>query len=1162
MDQKILLIPGGVIREQKTISKLKENLVKDNFIVIGYTIRIEVDMYHETLLDSLKEQEDNISWLKQNKISCQAIYNISSEGNLIWEISESQNYSNLFYSQKIENIDEIQPLAILVEFILGHYNFLSKDCILIRHQRINDEISKRWLTISYNDFIDNTDLNLSLLNLGYEEDKNLSLISNNWVAHKQFIQHLKEYFIQSGQSSLKDIKKRINEKKEDKCFLKALIKEIEKEKFRYKYLQKRAKEINFDIVNFKTQQDSELEKRILESIISFLFKIDNTNRANIQNRYDEIFKLFDISPVREDPLLIFEIADMHGDWDLAISNLSEVINKISDTSNLLWNKAKAYFYRARSYERKGFLTKQYKSQNYKSHELFEKALDDLDILERPLYSSYLNITFSQIYALKGNIYLNLKNLEKNLEKAKECYEKVIQRDKKIGSPQYFSRGAYNGMGNSFRTEARKKIKNYSSNSGKINNCYRKAIFYYEIAINISDDYWRPRRNKSVVLIELENYEYAIDEINQAIGILINKKKTAKKAYHIAGCDEGLANINYSLAKFYEEKKKSFPEASLKYKECLEFFEKLPNGMKKGNRKRYFESLYKYLENLEKFISDVKVYNYNYSFNELQKLIDEGAFVLNKYLRCSGEMWLGMKSKEIENKKLKLARTFASFDHLIVDQLFRDGRYINALLEAERRRNIGLQWIKKQKWEQRSENYIGDKEIQKFKKLLPKNSAIIYWNVSILSVTTFVLFSGDDELNYLPIIEGEDFIEWKNWIKKMINNNPAVIDEFTETSRGKTKGQWKDLQHKLIKKRNNTWLEEMPTELQNLSKILHFDKLKEQLENENIDYIVLIPHLELHLIPLHYIFWECIHLDCYISYLPSISMGIELFNRINPKKSHIDNILICMGDKQGEKHQLEEIEKEVSILQKLYHPNCEILNFSNQENKIKLTNNMRNDNNKCFAFIGHAKHNPIEPWLSYLKLSEYCQLSLEDILLIETLEYDLVCLSACETGVVGEAGLNDEYVGLSSGFLAQGSTSVLNTLWSIEDAHSAIFMVILHSLINPMNAKAKAMNPIEALNKVQKLFRSNDKTTLIAILNKLIEHLNIEIKSLDIQKSNLTQDCPKSKKKLLKEKLKLKDFRRNLEAFIDFASNQQKFFPNSAKNWAGFNIIGVVSSLKT
>ena len=78
---------------------------------------------------------------------------------------------------------------------------------------------------------------------------------------------------------------------------------------------------------------------------------------------------------------------------------------------------------------------------------------------------------------------------------------------------------------------------------------------------------------------------------------------------------------------------------------------------------------------------------------------------------------------------------------------------------------------------------------------------------------------------------------------------------------------------------------------------------------------------------------------------------------------------------------------------------------------------------------HGEHRLDQPDLSYLQLADG-QLYADD-LLQHDLSYELVTLSACETGRA-KAAAHDELIGLGRGFLYAGAGSLLVSLWQVDD----------------------------------------------------------------------------------------------------------------------------------
>jgi CHAT domain-containing protein len=100
---------------------------------------------------------------------------------------------------------------------------------------------------------------------------------------------------------------------------------------------------------------------------------------------------------------------------------------------------------------------------------------------------------------------------------------------------------------------------------------------------------------------------------------------------------------------------------------------------------------------------------------------------------------------------------------------------------------------------------------------------------------------------------------------------------------------------------------------------------------------------------------------------------------------------------------------------------------------------------------HGYFNKFNPMLSGLELesdeANDGQLELHEILGLQ-LQADLVTLSACETalgsGHFAEIPAGDDFVGLTRAFLYAGSTSVMATLWEVDDASTLELMKLFYS----------------------------------------------------------------------------------------------------------------------
>ncbi|WP_445630557.1 CHAT domain-containing protein [Nostoc sp. DSM 114167] len=261
-----------------------------------------------------------------------------------------------------------------------------------------------------------------------------------------------------------------------------------------------------------------------------------------------------------------------------------------------------------------------------------------------------------------------------------------------------------------------------------------------------------------------------------------------------------------------------------------------------------------------------------------------------------------------------------------------------------------------------------------------------------------------------------------------------------------------------------WLNNLGEELKQLASILHIDEILNQIPT-HCDQLILIPHLFLHLFPLHAIpvnqnseNSRCL-LDLFaggVSYAPSCQLLQQVQQRKRPDFQSLFAIQNPTGD-------LNYTDLEVEVIQ----------SYFNTSNVLKKTDatltaiNQSNLNNyHCAHFSCHGEFNltnasksalilanapvadtPAKPDSErYLNLRigetvelEKC-LTLDKIFALKLEKCRLVTLSACETGLIDFDNASDEYIGLPSGFLLAGSPSVVSSLWKVDDLSSSFLMI--------------------------------------------------------------------------------------------------------------------------
>jgi CHAT domain-containing protein len=255
---------------------------------------------------------------------------------------------------------------------------------------------------------------------------------------------------------------------------------------------------------------------------------------------------------------------------------------------------------------------------------------------------------------------------------------------------------------------------------------------------------------------------------------------------------------------------------------------------------------------------------------------------------------------------------------------------------------------------------------------------------------------------------------------------------------------------------------MPERLKMLAEILNIEGILQHLEG--INQLILIPHRDLHLLPLDALFPH----NFTITHLPSIKVGLDqkkAKQNAVPRQPKVS--LLSVDNPLGD---LRYASLESELVSKLY-PNAKPL--SKSEATPTAVKEALSKGVDVFHFTGHSKHDLNQPAHSALILANQERLTLRDILELDLSHCDLVCLSGCETNLTGKVGLIDEFVGLASAFAAAGVNNVVGSLWNVNDLSTAYLMSKFHAI----RKKPDNPNVASALKQAQYLLRNVTKKEL-------------------------------------------------------------------------------------
>jgi CHAT domain-containing protein len=201
------------------------------------------------------------------------------------------------------------------------------------------------------------------------------------------------------------------------------------------------------------------------------------------------------------------------------------------------------------------------------------------------------------------------------------------------------------------------------------------------------------------------------------------------------------------------------------------------------------------------------------------------------------------------QRRKLLAKFNSFRQLEVDVLLQNQQPILALEAAELCKNLCLESL----LNALQENIVSPSFAQ-IQTLLQPHNAIIYWHLSPSALSTFILQPGDNEPT---VFCSYDLVELQNWITQWDKINTVATTPNAANTKKKTTNEELPLAFATL-----DWLK--------LQQILEIDKITQHLQQQpGITNLTLIPHKDLHRLPLHQFFAQP------VTYLPSLQIALNL-----------------------------------------------------------------------------------------------------------------------------------------------------------------------------------------------------------------------------------------------------------------------------------------------
>lgn len=330
------------------------------------------------------------------------------------------------------------------------------------------------------------------------------------------------------------------------------------------------------------------------------------------------------------------------------------------------------------------------------------------------------------------------------------------------------------------------------------------------------------------------------------------------------------------------------------------------------------------------------------------------------------------------------------------------------------------------------------QFEPFRSTLSDRTAIVEFYITSDKLLVFIVTKQTQK----PIILSPDLINL-NKLANWANSNLKAYSNKKSHWHSNIKSHWHS-------NKKSHWQRRLTTRLHLLAKILHIDEIIEQIPTE-CDKLIVVPHRYLHLLPLHALLLteDSSLFDRFpegVSYAPSCQLLQLTKTRQRPEFTHIFAVQNPTGD-------LSYTDLEVETIQSYF-------NTSNLL-KQKIATKEAIDNTSltvvhCAHFSCHGYFNGSEPRKSALILAN-AELNLDSIFTLNLEQCRLVTLSACETGLIDFRNTSDEYIGLPSGFLYAGASSVVSSLWTVNDLSTAFLMIRFYQNLQAVQSVAVALN---------------------------------------------------------------------------------------------------------
>ncbi|WP_299490063.1 tetratricopeptide repeat protein [Acaryochloris sp. IP29b_bin.137] len=613
--------------------------------------------------------------------------------------------------------------------------------------------------------------------------------------------------------------------------------------------------------------------------------------------------------------------------------------------------------------------------------------------------------------------------------------------------------------------------------------FEDAIASFERALDYQPDLYQAWNNRASILIQVGQFKEAIYSYEQALRWTDKQlwqawEDLGMAVLHVHGVDAAIDTLEQGIQALwcdsddYELGCGSLHQCKGDIQAQYAWQQPSPPTMWKAAKLSYLKALdlldfhgFPH-QHLTLWQSLLKVRFYLQETAAIQTMLLEGAIKLQIFKQ--GKTLSSDQNMQIEDQ-------FSGFQQLQVDWLIHQKQLKDAILWAEQCQDRALgRWRFGPNYEAVQLQY-GD-----LQPLLNPQRAIIYWHLSPITLSTFILKHQEDPILYSasphqpfdlsspekaeqsPVGQRFHLGIWqKNWDKAQSLSTSQASDVD------------------LLGMGADWWLHGQAIHLlSQLKQILGIESFCQETLSGIQELILILPR------PLRYLPMSALFPDNFvITFLPNLRLGINLLKADPPPPDHLLSIVPPGPSTTGDSSLAA---LEAQAIASCYRRNTQLGGL--QLTQTTVTTALAGSGGNLY-FTGLTTAGPAHLTPAW-RLTDEHLLTVDDLLQMNWQAYPLVCLAGGPQRLTVFPSLGPD---LATSLLAKGVQHVLQSLWQVNHCSRLLLMVHFHRLLH------QNCNPVHALQHAQHWLRKLTYADIIQWLEALADTV-----SLDDQQATLLE----------------------------------------------------------